>query len=180
MGEATQVISAGHGGDLAIGWYIIVGLWVVLVVTMVALFVDTLLPYRKRKVAQHAEIIEQSREPLWLYTAVSGVVLAVWIASVIPVSESYVYTMSIAAAFAAIAGVVLIFTYLLRMVFPRVPQDKVANYLAVHGMAAESRMSDRHDVTVIDAVAPGVDLDSANEDDPFDMELFSDDNPKGA
>lgn len=182
----------GHNTELALGWYVIVGVWAIVILATVAVFIDSMLGYRRRRVARHASLVGYSREPLWFYTAASGVIIAIWIASVLPLSESYVYTMSVAAALAAIASVVGVFTYLLRIVVPRVPDDKVGEYLAAKeadgkgGRAAkrgaEVPMTDRHDVTVIepDDMAPTPPVAEHDTTDAFELELFADDSPKGA
>ena len=180
-----------HNTELALGWYIIIGFWAVLMVATLSVFIDSLLGYRRRRVARHAELVGYSREPLWFYTVLMGVIIAIWAASVVPLSESYAYTMSVAAALAAIAAIVGIFTYLLRIVVPRVPDDKVAEYLAAKenagrggraGSKAAAGMTDRHDVTIIepDDMAPTPPLAEHDTTDAFELELFADDSPKGA
>lgn len=161
MDSSTLAAGSGHGSELALGWYVIVGLWALLILAAAAVFVDSMLPYRKRRVVRHAELVGFSREPLVFYTVATGLAIAIWVATAFSGNMPYEYALTVAAAFAAIIAVPIIFAYLLRMMFPRVPADKVEDYLAARGGQAGKKSVDRHEVSVIEV------------DD-------SDDNPKGA
>ena len=107
-------------GDIGVsaGFYVVIAVWGLILLASLAVAFDSLTTRRRAKVAAHAELVGFTREPLWLYTLPSIVLLIMVIISVTPFASM---GLSVLVAAIALINIGVIPLYLLRIVFPTAP-----------------------------------------------------------
>lgn len=112
-------------GDISLGpgYYIIIGLYVLVAIGALALIVDAMRPKR----TDALKALGRRREPVWIYQILAGMYLAVF---VLAQFKGLSGVIKLAAVFSIPVILAVEIAYLLRVVFPKQPANKPAEQQA--------------------------------------------------
>lgn len=112
-------------GDISLGpgYYIIIGIYVLVAAGALAIIIDAMRPKRTDAI----KALGRRREPVWLYQILSGVYLVVF---ALAQFSGMPHQFKAAAIFAIPVMVAVEIAYLLRVVFPKQPANKPAEQQA--------------------------------------------------
>lgn len=112
-----------EGTALGFGWYAIVGLWLLLLVGVIAIAIDSLRPARRAAREAYVLATGTKRAPLIVYTVAAVVLVVLWVLPMLPIwVDSVMVAISAAGTVGAVAAIGLIPAYLLKVVFPAPPK----------------------------------------------------------